>query len=126
MGHDEMVVGGGEVMEHFAGFGVIDDGADGDREIDAMAVATLAIAAFAVAAALARVFGVVAEVEQGVVVCGGVERDVAAASAIAAAGAAFGDVLFAAEGEAAVAAVAGFDFNEYFVYEHFIYRAKRT
>jgi hypothetical protein len=45
-------------------------------------------------------------------------EDVAAAAAVAAGGTAAGDELFAAEGHAAVAAVAGFDANFGFIDEH--------
>ena len=71
------------------------------------------------AAALGFVLGVEAEVDEGVVAEGGGHEDVAAVAAVAARGAAAGDELFAAEGHAAVAAVAGLDPDSCFINEHF-------
>ena len=48
----------------------------------------------------------------------GLDDDVAAVTAVAAVGAAFGDVRLATEGHAARAAVAAFDVYAYLVYEH--------
>ena len=48
----------------------------------------------------------------------GGHEDVAAVAAVAAGGAALGDELFAAEGHAAVAAVAGLDSDSCFVDKH--------
>ena len=70
------------------------------------------------AAALGFVLGVEAEVDEGVVAEGGGHEDVAAVAAVAAGGAAPGDELFAAEGHAAVAAVAGFDADFCFIDKH--------
>ena len=58
------------------------------------------------------------EIEEGVLIGVGEEDDAAAVAAVAAVGAALGDVFLTAEGEAAVAAVAGLDFNDGFVDEH--------
>jgi len=71
-----------------------------------------------VLAALALVLGVVAEVDEGVVALGTDHDDIAAAASVAAGGTATGDELFAAEGHAAVAAVAGFYANFGFIDEH--------
>jgi hypothetical protein len=62
--------------------------------------------------------GVVAEVEKGVVVRAGDEDDIAAVAAVASGRTTSGHVFFAAEREAAVASVAGFDFDADFVDEH--------
>ena len=70
------------------------------------------------AAALGFVLGVEAEVDEGVVGERGAHEDVAAVAAVAAGGTAAGDEFFAAEGHAAVAAVAGFDADLCFVDEH--------
>jgi hypothetical protein len=105
-------------VQDLASFGIESEGADGHGDLDGGAVAAGFIGAFAVAAAFGSVFGVEAEVEEGVVVFGGVEDDVAAATAVAAAGASAGDKFFAAEGETAVAAVAGLDFDDDFIDEH--------
>ncbi len=77
-----------------------------------------AVAAFAVAAALGGVFRVVAEMQQSVAMVGRDHGDVAAAPAIAAAGAAAGNVFLAAKRQAAIAAVARFDGDSYFVDKH--------
>ena len=58
------------------------------------------------------------EVEQGVFVGVGDHDDAAAVAAIAAVGSALGDVLFAAEGDAPVPAVAGLHANCCFIDEH--------
>ena len=75
-------------------------------------------AAFAVASALGFVFGIKAEMHERVVAFARFHPDVAALAAVAAGRTAAGDELFAAEGHAAVAAVAGFDSNYGFVDEH--------
>jgi hypothetical protein len=76
-----------------------------------------ALAALAVAAPLAFVFGIEAEMQESIVVLAGHQYDVAAATAITAAGAAARDEFLAAERKTAVAAVAGFDGNDYFIDE---------
>ena len=58
------------------------------------------------------------EIEQGVLVRIGDEDDAAAVAAVAAVGAALGDVFLAAEGDASVPAVAGFHLNDGFIDEH--------
>jgi hypothetical protein len=105
-------------MDEFAGFLVVKGSADGDLEDDGVAVEAGAVGAHAVLAALALVFGVVAEVDEGVVALRAFHDNVAAAAAVAARGTAAGDELLAAEGHAAVAAVAGFDANFCFIDEH--------
>jgi hypothetical protein len=79
------------------------------------AVVAGAVAAFAVPAALRRVFGIEAEMQQRVAVDGRDHDDVAAAAAIAAAGSAARHVLLAPESQTAVAAVARFDCDSYFI-----------
>ncbi len=58
------------------------------------------------------------EIEQGILIGIGEENDAAAIASVAAVGAALGDVFLAAEGDAPVAAVAGFHLNDGFVDEH--------
>jgi hypothetical protein len=77
-----------------------------------------AVAAFAMASALGGVFGVEAEMEESIEVRVGLDEDVAAASAVAAAGAAAWNVLLAPERKTAVAAVAGFHADANFIDEH--------
>ena len=68
--------------------------------------------------ALAGVFGVVAQVEQGIVVLAADQDHIATASAVAAAGAALGNKLLPTKGQAAIAAVSGFYFDDDLVNEH--------
>ena len=107
-GDHEAVAGLGEIVQHFAGLGVVDNGADRRRHIHRVALAPFSIAALAVAAALGFMLGIETEMEKRVVVLAGHQRDIAAAAAVAAAGTAARNVLLAPKGQAAVAAVAGF------------------
>jgi hypothetical protein len=66
------------------------------------------------------VLGVEAEVDEGVVAEGGGHEDVAAVASVAAGGTAFGNELFAPEGHAAVAPVAGLDPDSRFINKHAI------
>jgi len=77
-----------------------------------------AVGAFTVAAAIGFKFAVVAVAEQRVVVGIGFEIDAAATAAIAAGGAAAGNVFFPAERDSAVAAVASFYIDFGFINEH--------
>ena len=99
----------GEIVQPLAGGFVVDHRAHRHLHVDRCAFRAGAVAAFAVPSALGFMFGIEAELQQGVLVLAGDQDDVAAAAAIAAAGAAARDVLLAAEGQAAVAAVAGLD-----------------
>jgi hypothetical protein len=117
-GGDEALARGGEVEQRLARVGVVDDGADGHGHFEVGAAAAAAVAALAVAAALGAVLGVEAEMQQRVVVEAGDEDHVAAAAAVAAARPAPRDVLLPAEGDAAVAAVAGLDANDGLVNKH--------
>jgi hypothetical protein len=71
-----------------------------------------------VASALGLVFRIKAKLEQRVLMFISHKDYVAAAAAIAAARAAARDVLLPAKGQAAVAAIAGFDQNSDFIDEH--------
>jgi hypothetical protein len=117
-GRDPLLAVLGEIEELFAGFVVENDRADRDLHDEVFAIAAGAVRAFAVAAALGRVFGIEAEVKERVAVDGRDDDNVAATAAIAARWAAARHVFFAAEGEAAVAAVAGFYRNSYFIDKH--------
>jgi hypothetical protein len=118
LGDDYTLVGILEVVDQLAGFLVIKRGADGDLEDDVVAVRAGTIGAHAVLAALRLVLGVVAEVDEGVMALGRRHDDVAATAAVAAGRAAAGDKLFAPEGHAAIAAVAGLDPDFCFIDEH--------
>ena len=117
-GDDDLVVGAGEVVDELAGVVVVEEGADGDVEDGGLAGGAGHVGAEAVAAALGLPLGVEAEVDEGVVGERGAHEDVAAVAAVAAGGTAAGDEFFAAEGHAAVAAVAGLDSDLGFVDEH--------
>jgi hypothetical protein len=69
-------------------------------------------------AAFGLVLGVEAEVDEGVVAERRGHEDVAAVAAVAAGGATAGDELFAPEGHAAIAAVAGLDSDSCFINKH--------
>src|SRR5579862_9800421 len=111
---DEAVAGLGEVVQHFTGFRILHYGANRSGDFDGSAIVTGLVAAFAVPAALGFVFGIEAEMQERVVVRAGDHNHVAATAAVAAAG----DELLAAKRETTVAAVAGFDANDDFVYKH--------
>src|ERR1035437_8913927 len=116
--HHDAFVGMGEVMHHFAGHLVVNDGSDGHFQDDAFALAARFIGAFAVASALALVFGIEAEVYEGVVAFARFHHHVAAMAAIAARRTATRYELLAPEGHAAVAAIARLHPNFCFVNEH--------
>jgi hypothetical protein len=113
----ETITGRGEIVQHFAGFPVVNHGSYRDRDIDGFAFAAPAIAAFAVTPALGFMFGIEAEVKKRVVVLAGDQSHVAAIPSIAAAGTAARNEFLAPERETAVTAVAGFDVNYNFVYK---------
>ena len=111
-------IGGFKIMNQLARVLVVEGGADGDLEGDGAAVESGAVGAEAVFAALGFVLGVVAEMDESVVALRTGHDDVAAAAAVAAGGTAAGHEFFAAEGHAAIAAVAGFYANFGFIDEH--------
>ncbi len=55
---NKTIAGLGEIVQHLAGFPVVDHGAYRDRNIDRLAFAALAIAAFAMTPALGFMFGI--------------------------------------------------------------------
>ena len=115
---DDLLIGSLEVVNQLAGVLVKEGRADRDLERDGIAIEAGAVGAHAVLSALALVFRVVAEVDEGVVALRADHDDIAAAAAVAAGGTASGNELLAAEGHAAIAAVAGFDANFCFIDEH--------
>ncbi len=118
LGHDEAVAGNREIVQLFAGFGIVDDRANGGGNFLRSTVVPGLVAAFAVASALRFVLGIEAEVQQRIVVGAGDHGHVAAAAAIAAAGSAARHEFLATEREAAIAAVAGFHGNDDFIDKH--------
>lgn len=116
-GQHDLLVMRVHVEQDFAGFGVMDDRAHRHAQGDVWGGRAVLVRATAVFAALGAVQARVAEVDQrvDVAVCHGI--DGAAASAVAAVRAPFGDELFAAKARHAIAAFAGDHFNGGFVYE---------
>ena len=101
------VAAGGEIGEHVAVL-VAHDRADRDGHDEVVAVAAVAFLAASVAAVAGAPVGMVDEGEQRGEVRRGLEVDAAAAAAVAAVGAALGDVRLPAERDRAGAAVAAF------------------
>src|ERR1700677_1402585 len=117
-GDDDGLVGMSEIVDEFAGLVVVEESADGNLEGDGLTCVAGAVGAEAVASALGFVLGVEAEVNEGVVTKRRRHEDVAAMAAIATGGTALGYEFFAAEGHAAVTAVAGLDADSRFVNKH--------
>jgi hypothetical protein len=117
-GYRETLARFGEVEETFAGVFVVDHRSDRHIHHDGFAIGAGAVAALAMPAALSLVLGVEVEFEKGVLMRVGHHLHIAAAPSVAAARAAFGDILLPAEGKAAVPAVAGFDQDPRFVDKH--------
>ena len=112
------LAGRGEVEQPLAALFLEKDRPDRHADEGVFAFAPVAVRAFPVAAALAAEFAVVAEGQERVQVLGGLQHDVAAVAAVAARRAAPRDVLLPAEGNAAVAAVAGLHPDFGLVNEH--------
>ena len=97
----------GHVLDDLIGLRIPDQCAPGNPDGEALAV----LAGFALAGAVHAVFGgvfaLVAKIHQGGEIVVHLENDVAAVAAVAAVGAACGDIFFTVEGYAAVAAIAG-------------------
>ena len=97
---------------------LVDHRAHGHLQDHVLAVGAAHARALAVRAALGLEVVLEAVVDQRRDAQVGLDDDVAAVTAVAAVGAAFGDVRLATEGHAARAAVAAFDVYAYLVYEH--------
>src|ERR1022692_1815143 len=87
-----------EIVQPLAGRFVVDHRADGHLEVDRVAFGARAIAALAMPAALRLVLGVKTELDERVSMLGGNQENVAAAAAIAAAGASARNIFLAAKG----------------------------
>jgi hypothetical protein len=107
-----------EVVKLLARLVVVDRRAHGNLDGDSLAFMASPVAALAVPASLRRVFGIEAEMQESVLVDGRLHDDIAAAAAIAAAGTATRNVFLAAERQTAIAAIARFDRDSYFIYKH--------
>jgi hypothetical protein len=107
-----------EIVDHVAGFVVVDNCTDGDLDFEILSVAAVAIAAFAVPTPFSAERVVVSKLEKSVFVGICYQIDVPAATAISATGSATRNKLLPAEGNATMPAVACFDRDFGFVDEH--------
>src|SRR5262249_3670422 len=107
--NQEALAGLAEIEQPLARSFVVDHRACRHQHFDRPPIGAGLVAAFAVPAAFRFMLRVVAELKKGVLLIGGDQFDVAAASAIAAARSAPGDVLLAAERQTPVPAIAGLD-----------------
>ena len=115
----------GEVGHRVAGLLVADHRAHGYAQLDIGAASAVAVRPGAAAAVLRAVDAGEAVVDQRVDIAIGECPDAAAASAVAAIGPAIADVLLAAEGRGAVAAVAGVHLDLGFVDEFHAVQIKK-
>src|SRR6202041_1830311 len=111
----ELLAKRGEIVDQRRPVFVEDLRADRHLEHDVLAVGAMAVLAHAIGALLGLEVLLIAIVDQGVQSIDHFDDHVAAASAIAAGGAAELDILLAAEGHAAVSTVAGADIDLGFV-----------
>ena len=109
---------GREVRKDFVRVFVADDGADRQLDEDVFARETRAVRAHSVLAAARAPFALELEMVERVQTPGPDDVDRPAASAVAAGGSAFRDVLLTPEGDASIAAVAGFDADRRLIDEH--------
>ena len=107
-----------EVLEQQVQVGVVDQRSRRDGDDQVLAVGAGHVLALAGLAVLRLPVVPAGEVQQRVLVRGGLEVHVAAVAAVAAVRPAFGDELLPAEAHAAVAAVAGLDVDFGFIDEH--------
>ena len=105
--HEGRVVG--HVLDDLAAFGIAHQRAPWHLDGQALAVLAGLAAALSVHAVAGHVLALVAEVHQGGHVVVHLQNDGAAVSAVAAVGAACGDIFFPVERHRAIAAVAGAD-----------------
>jgi hypothetical protein len=117
-GDDDTLVGGLEIMDELACILIVKRCADWDLQNSGVTVEAGTVGAHTVLAALAFVFRVVAKVDEGVVALRAFHDNVTTAPAVSAGRTAAGDEFLAAEGHAAIAAVASFDTNFCFIDEH--------
>src|SRR3954471_1319557 len=108
----------GQIGKYGARFVVIDDGAHRDIDIEGAGRFARRIAGTARLTVFGLEVGGEFEGDQRGEIRFGAKADIAAPATITTIGSAFGDVLFAAEGHGAVAAIAGFDKNSRLIDEH--------
>ena len=108
----------GEVVNQFATLAVIKNGADWDLQNYVFRVSSGPVRAFAVSAASRFVFGIESEMNQSIVTFAGFHDHVTTTAAIPARRTTTRDKLFAAKGNDAVPAIAGFYADSCLIYEH--------
>ena len=106
-GHQNTFARFGKIVNHLAGFVVVDDSSNGHRNFEVFTVAAMLVAAFSVAATISAKRVVETKFQKGVFVAVRCEIDAATIAAVTTAGAAFRDELFPAECNASVTSVAG-------------------
>ena len=115
---EDEVLGIGHVLDNFVGLGVPHHSAPGHADDEIFAVLAPAAGALAVLAVGSYIFSLIAKVHQGGEIVVHPEDDAAAVAAVAAVGAALGDVLLPVKGHGAVAAVAGLHGDFYLIDKH--------
>jgi len=127
-GNQHFLAVGVEIGNDGLGVLVGNDGADRDVQGDVVAALAVAVAGAAVLASAGEEFAGVAVFDQRIEVAIGDDIDAAAATTVAAVGAAFGFVFLASERDDAVAAVAGgnvdFGFVDEFHEDFLAYKRK--
>jgi hypothetical protein len=116
--YPEPIAGLGEIVQHFARIGIVDDGSNRHWQLNRLTFLAASITAFAVPATLRGVLGIEPEVKQCVVVRAGHHRDVATTAAVAATRSAPRHVLLPTESQTPVAAIPGLYADFDFIDEH--------
>src|ERR1700731_617957 len=112
------LVWSGEIEYFLAGLFFVNNGSDRHLQNNVFPFPPTLVRAFAVTSALGLVFRIEAKVHQRVVALAGFHDDISALAAVAARRSAAGNIFFAAEGHAAIPAVARFHPNFCLVNEH--------
>ena len=108
LGDHHAVAQGRQVLQHMTALGVADDGAWGDLDDHIFGTAPLLVRAFARATIVAPPVLVPGERGQVIDVGGGLDDDAASGTAIASTGPPLGNLVFAAEADAAISTIAPF------------------
>src|SRR5438128_11605238 len=117
-GNQNAFAGFSEIVNHLAGFVIVDDSTHRHRNREVLAVAAMPVAAFPVTAAVGAKHVVKPEFQKRVFVGIGYEVNAAAVATVTTAGSAFRDELFPTECNTSVTSGAGFDYDFGFVDEH--------
>ena len=117
-GNQHAFAGFSEIVNHLAGFVIVDDSTHRHRNREVFAVAAMPVAALAMTAAVGTKYMIKPEFQKCVFVRVRYEINAAAITAVTTAGSTFRDELFPTECNAPVTSVAGFDCDFGFVDEH--------